>query len=123
MKKRMILASLLALPTLAFATRVDLTPAAKTKTSMKKIAVALEKYREFCGTFPTVEQGLDLLTQETSCAGRSHAAFLKRPIDNDAWGHPFVYVMDKNNFQLESLGRDGKEGGTGEDTDIILPLK
>jgi general secretion pathway protein G len=40
----------------------------------------------------------------------------------DPWGHPYQYRVltgeQANPFELFSLGRDGKPGGSGEDADI-----
>jgi hypothetical protein len=36
----------------------------------------------------------------------------------DAWGKPLIYVQSDNYFTLTSLGRDGFEGGEGDDRDI-----
>ena len=38
----------------------------------------------------------------------------------DPWGHPFVYRApgQDSDYDLVSLGGDGKEGGTGDDADL-----
>ena len=38
----------------------------------------------------------------------------------DPWEHPYVYKHpgDHGPFDLYTLGKDGQEGGTGEDADI-----
>jgi general secretion pathway protein G len=36
----------------------------------------------------------------------------------DAWGHEFEYESSGTAYTLKSLGHDGKEGGSGVDTDI-----
>jgi len=45
----------------------------------------------------------------------------------DAWGRPFVYAIDGNNFTVMSYARDGKPGGVGLDgdlsTDTVWPRK
>jgi hypothetical protein len=38
---------------------------------------------------------------------------------DDLWGRPLLYRVDGNVVTITSLGRDGKSGGTGEDSDII----
>ncbi len=39
----------------------------------------------------------------------------------DPWGRPFVYVYPGENwdFDLFSLGKDGQEGGQGENADVV----
>ncbi len=43
-------------------------------------------------------------------------------VPTDAWGHPFVYAADEEDrlFELRSLGRDGRVGGSGLYADIDL---
>jgi general secretion pathway protein G len=45
---------------------------------------------------------------------------LKKAAPNDPWGHPFVYVQPGTHGELDlsSYGKDGREGGTGENADI-----
>tara|TARA_B100000508_G_scaffold60333_1_gene47206 strand:+ start:242361 stop:242522 length:162 start_codon:yes stop_codon:yes gene_type:complete len=41
-------------------------------------------------------------------------------VPNDPWGNPYIYLSrTPDHFLLQSLGRDGAEGGTGEDADIL----
>ncbi len=46
-----------------------------------------------------------------------------RPVDkawNDAWGRPLLYqVNTSGGASLTSLGKDGRPGGLGQDTDLI----
>jgi hypothetical protein len=38
----------------------------------------------------------------------------------DGWGRPLMYAHTKNDsFTLTSLGRDGEQGGKGDDADIV----
>lgn len=44
----------------------------------------------------------------------------------DGWGRPFVYVIEGDRYMITSLGRDGKPGGIGLDSDLSttdLPIK
>jgi general secretion pathway protein G len=45
---------------------------------------------------------------------------LKKAAPNDPWGHPFVYAQPGTHGELDlsSYGKDGREGGTGENADI-----
>jgi len=47
---------------------------------------------------------------------------LRKAVPVDPWGRPYLYRFpgEKNAgaFDLESLGRDGKAGGDGEDADV-----
>jgi general secretion pathway protein G len=86
---------------------------------MHKMAVALRKYKAACGAYPITEAGLDRLTQELNCKG-SHSGALLKEIEKDAWGHDIVYESNGKSFKLVSLGRDGKAGGAGLDSDIVV---
>jgi general secretion pathway protein G len=83
---------------------------------------ALDQYRLDNRHYPSAEQGLDALVakpaNETAWAG----PYLKKAVPNDPWGRAYVYRVpgSKGEFDLYSLGRDGKPGGTGEDADIGL---
>ena len=48
--------------------------------------------------------------------------YLRKDVPNDPWGRPYIYRFpgERNaaNYDLSSLGRDGRPGGTGEDADI-----
>jgi len=40
--------------------------------------------------------------------------------DKDNWGNEIIYCVESNSVTLTSLGKDGKAGGTGENTDIVV---
>jgi general secretion pathway protein G len=101
--------------TVAQAGQVDLKTTRLTQRRMTKIVFALEAYRKTCGSVPTTEMGLGELEAPAACA---HAPFVKS-VGKDAWSHTFVYESDGKTFKLLSLGRDGKEGGNGEDMDLL----
>ncbi len=42
-------------------------------------------------------------------------------IPNDPWGRDYVYELGENGPVVKCLGRDGQEGGEGEDADIVWP--
>jgi len=47
---------------------------------------------------------------------------LSKKIPLDPWGHPYEYRIPGTNnseFDLISLGADGKVGGTGDSADIL----
>jgi general secretion pathway protein G len=45
---------------------------------------------------------------------------LKKKVDKDPWGNPYVYAApgEHSEYDLSSLGADGKPGGSGDDADI-----
>jgi general secretion pathway protein G len=81
---------------------------------------ALEQYRLDVGRLPTSEEGLAALNAAPSGAENWAGPYLKKAVPADPWGHPFIYVAPgaHGDFDLQSLGRDGRVGGQGEDADL-----
>ena len=88
--------------------------------------IALNNYRLDNGVYPSTEQGLKALIEEPKIQPlpRNWAGpYLERKeIPLDPWGNEYQYrypgVHNTHSYDLWSYGRDGKEGGTGEDADI-----
>ncbi|MCB1385662.1 MAG: type II secretion system major pseudopilin GspG [Nitratireductor sp.] len=70
--------------------------------------------------YPTSEEGLKALSEPSpELQDRWNGPYLKKADEIvDPWGRPYRYSADSDTVQISSLGRDGKEGGTGEDADI-----
>ena len=92
------------------------------KAQIESIEKALDQYRLDTRSYPTAEQGLDALTAKPANANGWAGPYLKKAVPNDPWGRAYVYRVPgtKGDFDLYSLGKDGKPGGTGEDADIGL---
>lgn len=48
--------------------------------------------------------------------------YLPKDLPLDPWGNPYVYIKPGDNgkpYKLMSYGKDGKQGGTDNDADII----
>ena len=95
------------------------------KTQVELLSVALDGYRLDNGSYPTTEQGLAALRERPTRAPvpvNWRGPYLRRAVPLDPWGRPYIYRApgEKNPgaFDLESLGRDGKAGGEGEDADV-----
>jgi general secretion pathway protein G len=99
-----------------------------TKMSIKSIEESLEYYSNDNGNYPSTDQGLLALVVEptTDPAPKNYRpggyiASKKKEAPKDSWGYDFVYKApgdDGRDFDIISLGADGKEGGTGFDADI-----
>jgi general secretion pathway protein G len=95
------------------------------KSQVELYALALNSYRLDNDDFPTTDQGLDAL-RTTPASGEParnwRGPYLSKVITPDPWGRPYLYVSpgraNPQAFDLYTLGRDGKEGGTGEDADV-----
>ena len=90
------------------------------KAQVESIEKALDQFRLDVRRYPTAEEGLDALVAKPASASNWSGPYLKKAVPSDPWGRPYVYRLpgEKAEFQLMSLGRDGKQGGTGEDADI-----
>lgn len=94
------------------------------KSQIEVFGLALDQYRLDTHAYPTTDQGLAALRVPPTSgqAAGWRGPYLKRPVPNDPWGHPYVYVspgkVNPESYDLESLGRDGREGGEGEDADL-----
>lgn len=82
---------------------------------------ALDTFRLDLGRYPSTEEGLAALTKRPTEGGDRWAGpYLSKPAPLDPWGHPYQYTVPGTNgdYQLLSLGKDGRPGGTGENADI-----
>lgn len=90
------------------------------RAQVEAIEKALDQFRLDVRRYPTAEEGLEALVTKPSNAASWSGPYLKKAVPADPWGRPYVYRVpgEKSEFQLLSLGRDGKAGGVGEDADI-----
>jgi len=90
---------------------------------MKNVSEALKMFNVDNGVFPTLEEGLEALVsnpdEEKYPSYASSAYFEDKKIPKDSWGHKFIYVNDEDdNYDIISLGADGKEGGKDDKADV-----
>ncbi len=91
------------------------------KLQIERLATALDLYRLQVGDYPDESFGLRALIEQPSNVDRWNGPYVtKSEAIQDPWGRPYVYRYpgDNGEFDLYSLGRDGQEGGDGEDADI-----
>jgi len=98
------------------------------KSQLDILSLALNQYRLDNDSYPTTQQGLAALRElpDPDASGDSprnwRGPYLSRIVPLDPWGRPYVYVapglVNKQSFDLYTLGRDGKPRGTGEDADV-----
>jgi general secretion pathway protein G len=82
---------------------------------------AVEQFRLDTGRLPSSEEGLAALNTAPPGITGWEGPYLKKAVPPDPWGHPYVYAAPgshDNDFDLQSYGRDGQSGGSGEDADI-----
>jgi general secretion pathway protein G len=81
---------------------------------------ALDQFRLDVGRYPTSEEGLQALVAKPNGEANWAGPYLKKGVPPDPWGRPYVYLQPgtHGDFELQSYGKDGRPGGTGEDADI-----
>ncbi len=91
------------------------------KAQLELFGLALDQYRLDNDDYPSSAQGLEALhaaPQGEPAARNWRGPYLKKPVPLDPWGRAYTYSVTASGYALFSLGRDGKEGGEGEDRDI-----
>ena len=89
--------------------------------------LALNAYIKDNSIFPVTKQGLDALVNASNSApkpGKFREGGYIDEIPLDPWGRPYHYIyeeqlrMTPRKYTLYTLGKDGVEGGLGENADI-----
>ena len=81
---------------------------------------ALDQYRIDSGRYPGTAQGLAALTNRPDAEARWSGPYLAKAVPLDPWGRPYIYRSpgEHGDYDLSSLGRDGKPGGSGDSAQI-----
>ncbi|MEO0819499.1 MAG: type II secretion system major pseudopilin GspG [Pseudomonadota bacterium] len=88
---------------------------------IKRLAGILELYRLQNGGYPSTQDGLGALLAPPAGAERWNGPYLQNAEALiDPWGTPYVYRSPGQNgeYDLLTLGADGRAGGDGEDADV-----
>lgn len=86
-----------------------------------RLAGVLDLYRLEVGSYPSQEEGLAVLFDRPVNSANWNGPYIRnRDSLTDPWGNPYGYRYpgEHGEFDLYSLGADGREGGEGEDQDI-----
>ena len=119
-----VLAILSLLVALAAPRVIKYLSGAKTDTAriqIQKLSGVLDLYRLEVGRFPTDDEGLQALVERPGRAEIWNGPYLKnKDALIDPWGKPYIYHSpgQHGDYDLYTLGADGREGGDGEDKDI-----
>jgi general secretion pathway protein G len=94
-----------------------------TGTQIELLGTALDKYRLDNGSYPTSDQGLKALVEKPDGVATWAGPYLrKRTLPKDGWGNDFQYQRPASRggieYDLYSLGADGKPGGEGPNADL-----
>lgn len=96
---------------------------AKAHQDIRAIESALELYKLDNFYYPSTQQGIEALVTRPSGDPQAKnwkaGGYLPR-LPKDPWGNPYQYLQPgtKGEFDLFTLGADGKPGGEGPDADL-----
>ena len=103
--------------------RPDQAKVTVAKGDIKAIGAALDMYKLDNYSYPSTQQGLNALVEKPSGSPQpknwNRDGYLKR-VPKDPWGNDYQYLSPgtQGQFDLYSLGADGKQGGTDLNADI-----
>jgi general secretion pathway protein G len=93
------------------------------KAQIETFENAIEQFRLDVGRLPTQEEGLQSVRVRPPSLDESKwkGPYLQKELPLDPWGNPYVYRMpgQHGDYDILSYGRDGHEGGDGEDADVV----
>jgi general secretion pathway protein G len=92
------------------------------RAQINAFMTALGSYKLDTGGYPTTEQGLQALRAKPENVNGWQGPYTDKEIDNDPWGHPYLYHFPGEHGDepdLVSYGADGQPGGDGTNADIV----
>jgi general secretion pathway protein G len=95
------------------------------KAQIKNFSQALQLYHLNNGFFPTTDQGLSALVSKPTTPPEprnyQRGGYLEGGVvPKDSWGNDYIYLCpgQRGEFDIISLGSDGREGGEDDAADI-----
>lgn len=104
-----------------FMAQIGRSEATAARAQIDALDKALQAYRIDMGRYPTAGEGLRALVESPGAGSRWHGPYLKGNVPADPWGHAYQYRIPGTagkDCDIASLGRDGAQGGSGDDADI-----
>ena len=92
----------------------------KAKVDIRNIESAMALFRTDVGRFPDTSEGLQVLTSNPGIKGYNPDGYLDK-VPPDPWGNKYIYLSPGiygKDYDLESYGKDGEDGGTENNADI-----
>ena len=94
------------------------------KSQLESFSIALDSFYMDNGFYPSTDQGLEALWQKPTGNPEPknwNGPYLSKQIPLDPWGNNYIYNVPGENglpYGIISYGKDGMEGGEGNDQDI-----
>ena len=92
----------------------------KAMVDIRNIETALSLFKSDTGRFPTTSENLEALVNNPGVTGYDPDGYLNE-VPTDPWDRKYIYLcpsLHGRDFDLESYGPDGEDGGSGENADI-----
>ena len=119
-----ILVMLAGVVTVMVVKRVEDAKHGKAVADVESVGNALDHFYLHNGRYPTTEEGLLALRvkPEGEDLPNWDGPYVKKAVPPDPWGRDYNYLCpgerNPDGYDLCTLGRDGREGGTGSDADV-----
>ena len=103
--------------------RTDQAQVVKAKQDLRAMESALQMYRVDNFNYPSTDQGLQALSSKPSSGNEPKnwqpGGYIKK-VPKDPWGNEYQYLSpgEKGDFDIYSLGADGRPGGDNANQDI-----
>lgn len=91
-----------------------------TRDQIQSFMVALDNYFIDIGHYPSTQQGLAVLRDNSRDIKGWDGPYLQKEIPKDPWENPYTYRSPGRNgaYEIVSYGEDGLAGGDDENQDI-----
>lgn len=92
---------------------------AAAKAQIELLGQTLDHFRLDVGRYPTTQEGLGALVTNPGVQNWE-GPYLRKGLPGDPWGKPYHYQCPGSHgeYDLLSYGKDGSQGGEGEDKDV-----
>jgi len=92
------------------------------KLQIEEFGAALDMYKLEVGRYPNTQEGLQALSEAPSGATNWNGPYLKKKtVPKDPWGNDYHFESPGQHgaFDIFSYGADNREGGEGDDKDVV----
>lgn len=104
--------------------RTEQAKVAKAMGDLEAMNKMIETFRIDVGRYPSSEEGVFALREQPGDADGWRGPYTTKPIPADPWGNEYYYEWPgpygDESYVLLSFGKDGQEGGEGDNEDIIV---
>ncbi len=94
----------------------------KAKVQIRNFQSALALFKTDTGSFPITSQSLEALINDPGLKGWKRGGYIEGgKVPLDPWSNPYMYLcpgVHGEDYEIESYGKDGEDGGAGDDADI-----